>query len=385
MINIAIDGNHHFHKTFGVFAGYGNMDPGKVLKEKSEQAAFIRKVATDLCASLKMLPQGGRMVFTADSRSWRKDVEIEDGGYKSGRVKDETVDWTIFFELMSAFGEQLEKMGFIFSRSEGAEGDDLLMFWSDYFNLNGENCLIISGDHDMHQLAKMNDKAWTAVWNTNSKKNMISVHTGWENEWLNKNESVGMSIFNMSSAISPEKDKFKEFLKKVNIEEIDSYAFIFHKILIGDDGDSVPSVWEYMVKNKDGEDKVVRFTDSKAKKVYSAFLETEWVNIPFDALIKNEEFLNWIGGLILRTTKDVDKTENRKKVALNFERNLILMWLNHKVIPPFVIKGASQEISRGMEMQKKNVTLDRIKILEGSEWVTTGYQPKGFDPFSYLQ
>jgi hypothetical protein len=61
------------------------------------------------------------------------------------------------------------------------------------------------------------------------------------------------------------------------------------------------------------------------------------------------------------------------------------MWLNYKVMPPFVIKGASQEISRGMEMQKKNVTLDRIKILEGSEWVTTGYQPKGFDPFSYLQ
>lgn len=384
MINIAIDGNHHFHKTFGVFAGYGNIDPGKVLKEKSEQAAFIRKVATDLCASLKMLPQGGRMIFTADSRSWRKDVEIEDGGYKSGRVKDENVDWTIFFELMASFGEQLEKMGFIFSRVEGAEGDDLLMFWSDYFNLLGENCLIISGDHDMHQLAKMNDKAWTAVWNTNSKKNMLSVHGGWENEWLNKNESVGMSIFNMSSAISPEKDRFKEFLKKVNIEKIDSYAFIFHKILIGDDGDSVPSVWEYKVKDKNGEDKVVRFTDSKAKKVYSAFLETEWVNIPFDKLIKNQDFLNWISGLILRTTKDLDSMDNRKKVSSNLERNLILMWLNHKVIPQFVIKGASQEILRGMEMQKKNVTLDRIKILEGSEWVTSGYQPKGFDPFSYL-
>jgi 5'-3' exonuclease len=385
MINIAIDGNHHFHKTFGVFAGYGNMDPGKVLKEKSEQAAFIRKVSTDLCASLKMLPQGGRMVFTADSRSWRKDVEIENGGYKSGRVKDETTDWTIFFELMAAFGEQLEKMGFIFSRVDGAEGDDLLMFWSDYFNLNGENCLIIRGDYDMHQLARKNDKAWTAVWNTNSKKNMLSVHQKWEELWLNKNESVGMSIFNMSSAISPEKDKFKEFLKKVKIEEIDSYAFIFHKVLIGDDGDSVPSVWDYAVKNKDGEDKIVRFTDSKAKKVYAALVESEWMGIPFDVLVKNNEFLNWISGLVLRTTKDVDATDNRKKVALNFERNLILMWLNYKVIPPFVIKGASQEILRGMEMQKKNVTLDRIKILEGSEWVTTGYQPKGFDPFSYLQ
>ena len=112
MINILIDGNYIFHKTFGVFAGYGsNVDPGKVLKSKSDQSMFIRKIATDLCSSLKMLPIGGRLVFASDSRSWRKDVEIEDGGYKSGRVKDENVDWSIFFDLMQAFGTHLEKMG----------------------------------------------------------------------------------------------------------------------------------------------------------------------------------------------------------------------------------------------------------------------------------
>jgi archaellum component FlaG (FlaF/FlaG flagellin family) len=59
MINILIDGNYIFHKTFGVFAGYGsNVDPGKVLKSKSDQSMFIRKIATDLCSSLKMLPVG---------------------------------------------------------------------------------------------------------------------------------------------------------------------------------------------------------------------------------------------------------------------------------------------------------------------------------------
>jgi 5'-3' exonuclease len=113
---------------------------------------FIRKIATDLCSSLKMLPIGGRLVFISDSRSWRKDVEIEDGGYKSGRVKDENVDWTIFFDLMQSFGTHLEKMGFIFSRVEGAEGDDLLLYWSEKFNDIGESCIIISGDKDLHQL-----------------------------------------------------------------------------------------------------------------------------------------------------------------------------------------------------------------------------------------
>jgi 5'-3' exonuclease len=377
MINILIDGNYIFHKTFGIFGGYGNIDPGKVLKDKSEQSAFIRKVSTDLCSSLKMIPQGGRLVFTADSRSWRKDVEIEDGGYKSGRVKDENVDWSIFFDLMQAFGSHLEKMGFIFSKVEGAEGDDLLMYWSDYFNSKNENCIIITGDKDLHQLAKVSTGAWTAIWNNNSKKNMISVPNGWKETWLEKNESV--NIFNMASTISPEKERFKDFLKKVQIEDIQSKPFIFNKILIGDKGDSVPSVWSYEQNGKP-----VNFTQRKADVVYGAFLESEWCDESFTTLInsaESDEFLNWLSGLVIRTSKGVDSTENRNKVKSNILRNFKLMWLDSSMIPEFVANGCNDEIIRGMSMEKKSVSLDRIKILEGTEWVTAGYQPKGFDPF----
>ncbi len=31
MVNILIDVNYIIHKTFGIFAGYENVDPGKVL------------------------------------------------------------------------------------------------------------------------------------------------------------------------------------------------------------------------------------------------------------------------------------------------------------------------------------------------------------------
>lgn len=377
MVNILIDGNYIFHKTFGIFGGYGNVDPGKILKDKSEQAAFIRKVSTDLCSSLKMIPQGGRLIFTSDSRSWRKDIEIEDGGYKSGRVKDEAVDWTIFFDLMQSFGSQLEKMGFIFSKVEGAEGDDLLMYWSDYFNEAGENCIIITGDKDLHQLAKISNKSWTTIWNNNSKKNVISVPKGWKEDWLDKNESI--DIFNMASAISPEKERFKDFLKKVQIEEIESRPFIFNKILIGDKGDSVPSVWSYTNNNK-----IVNFTQKKAEVVYNAFLESEWSDKSFDYLLNSEDsenFLDWLSGIVIRTSKGVDSTENRVKVKSNIIRNFKLMWLDRSMIPDFVTKGCLSEIERGSNIEKRSVTLDRIKILEGTEWVTSGYQPKGFDPF----
>ena len=376
MINILIDGNYIFHKTFGIFAGYGNVDPGKVLKNKSDQAMFIRKISTDLTASLKTLPVGGRLVFTSDSRSWRKDVEIEDGGYKSGRVKDENVDWTVFFELMQAFGSHLEKMGFIFSKIEGAEGDDLLLYWSQRFNDEGQSCIIISGDKDLHQLARMKGPdVWTAVWNSNSKKNILSVPRGWKENWLNEARTE-VSIFNMGSTISPEKERLKDFIKKVDIEEIDSFPFIFNKILIGDKGDSVPSVWEY-----ESSGKTMRFTPKSAEKIYNFFLESKWKDVPMKFLSEDEDFLNWISPLILKISKGVDSTENRKKVKSNFLRNLKLMWLEDSVIPENVSMACKLETERGIKLERRSITLDRIKILEGTEWLATGGQPKGMDPF----
>jgi len=380
MINILIDGNYIFHKTFGIYAGYGsNIDPGKVLKSKSDQSMFIRKIATDLCASLKMLPTGGRLVFTADSRSWRKDVEIEDGGYKSGRVKDENVDWSIFFELMQSFGIQLEKMGFIFSKVEGAEGDDLLLYWSNRFNDEGQSCIIISGDKDLHQLVKMKGPdIWTATWNSNSKKNLLFVPRGWKENWLNDSMQEA-SVFNMGSWISPEKERLKEFIKKVEVEEIDSFPFIFNKILVGDKGDSVPSVWEY----QSGE-KTMRFTPKSSEKIYDLFLESRWSGMSMSSISSDEEFLDWVSPLILKISKGVDSSDNRVKAKQNLLRNIKLMWLDNSVIPEWVSMNCKLDIERGLKIERKSVTVDRIKILEGTEWISSGYQPKGFDPFSDL-
>jgi 5'-3' exonuclease len=377
MINVCVDGNYIFHKTFGIFAGYGNIDPSKILGDKKDQSAFIRKICTDLCSSLKLLPAGGRMIFTADSRSWRRQIEIENGGYKSGRVRDETVDWTIFFDLLSAFGKQLEKMGFIFSKVDGAEGDDLLMFWSDHFMSSNENCIIVTGDKDLHQLAKSKNDSWTIIWNSSSKNNTIWVPPGWVKDCVEKEDSI--SIFNMGSSISPEKERLKSFLKKVEIEEVEVRQFLLIKILIGDKGDSVPSVWEF---EKAG--KTTKFTQKKAESVVEAISESEFSNLSIDDLRKNESFLSWISGLILRTSKDVDSTINREKVVKNILRNFQLMWLDRSVFPADVKSFCIEEVERGLTKPKKNITLDRIGILEGTDWVTADYHPKGFDPFENL-
>jgi 5'-3' exonuclease len=376
MINVCIDGNYIFHKTFGVFGGFGIKNPAEVLGTKGEQSMFIRKIATDLCAGLKLLPQGGRLIFTCDSRSWRKDVEIEDGGYKSTRVKDETVDWTIFFDLMAEFGQQMEKQGFIYSKVKGAEGDDLLYFWSDHFNSIGEDCIIISGDKDMHQLARHNEKGWTVIWNNNSKNNILAVPPGWEDNWVNKTESV--SIFDMTAAISPDKDKVKEFLKKVTVEEVNRRNFVFMKMLTGDKGDAVPGVWH--VPTPSGKNNGV--SPKKAEQILESLSQSKWKDSTFKEMLADSEFLSWVSGFVLRILKDVDNTANREKVTKNILRNYTLMWLDSEVMPEFVTESCKLELGRGMELPKKNITIDRIKILDGTIWTTEVSVPKAFDPFA---
>jgi 5'-3' exonuclease len=378
MINVLLDGNYIFHKTFGVFGGFGAKNPGEILKTKGEQSMFIRKIATDLCSSLKMIPTGGRLVFTSDSKSWRKDVEIEEGGYKT-RVKDENVDWSIFFDLMLEFGNQLEKMGFIFSKVDGAEGDDLLYFWADHFNKLGENCIIISGDKDMHQMARSSGDSWTVVWNSNSKNNIISVPQDWEENWLNSSGPV--SIFEMSTAMSPDKDKMREFLNKVSLEKINPRDFIFNKMLVGDRGDTVPGIWE--VESSPG--KVSRVSPKKAEAIMESLTQSKWINSPFADLLSDNEFLDWISGYTLRLMKDVDSKENRDKVSKNLLRNYTLMWLDETVIPSWVTSNVQKEISRGISLPRKPAILDRIKILEGTDWETTQAAPKTFDPFANLK
>jgi 5'-3' exonuclease len=378
MINILCDGNYVLHKTFGVFAGYGNVDPGKVFSKKSDQAMFIRKVATDLCSSLNSLPSGGRLIFTADSKSWRREIEIENGGYKSNRTKDENVDWSIFFELMDSFGRQLEKMGFIYSKVTGAEGDDLLYMWSKHFNNNGEDCIVLSGDKDLHQLARFEGSNWTITWNSNNKKNVVTTPIGWKSNWLEKEEEA--SIFNMGSVISPDKGKLKTLLSKCELNEVDRELFVLNKMFVGDKGDAVPSVWEIRQNGK-----TMGFTAKKSEALIEAMnASEEWKNIQPNELLNSSEFLNWASGFILRSMKDVDSSENRNKVSDNIRRNYKLMWLDATVLPNKVVSDSEAEIERGISLERKSITLDRIKILEGTNWIAPNYSPSSFDPFANL-
>jgi hypothetical protein len=110
----------------------------------------------------------------------------------------------------------------------------------------------------------------------------------------------------------------------------------------------------------------------------------QWKNIQPKELLNSNEFLNWASGFILRTMKDVDSSENRNKVSDNIRRNYKLMWLDDTVFPDKVVSDSEAEIERGISLERKSITLDRIKILEGTNWISPNYSPSSFDPFANL-
>jgi 5'-3' exonuclease len=373
-VNLIFDANYLFRKTLGVFAGYGAVDPAEVFSTLEDRAAFIRKVTMDFCSTLRYLPTTGRIIMCADSSSWRKLIEIENGGYKSGRKKDENVDWSIFYQLMHEFCQHLDDLGYTYTKVNSAEADDLIYFWSKYFAKHGEHSIIITGDRDLHQLIKNSSSGgWTCVLNNNSKNLAIYTPYGWKEE-MNRSE---VSIFNMSDSISPEKSKLKELSNNIEVVEVDPKSIVLEKILSGDKGDSVPSVW---LVDKKG--KLHGMTPKKAEDLYTEIKQSKWSNLTTKEILNDPEVSIFISGFCLRSLGDVDSSENRHKLLENLERNKKLVWLDKAVIPKEIAIEILECITENVSREFKKIPVDRDSILKGTEWVTEGYVPKNFNPFS---
>ena len=372
MVSVIIDGNYLFHKTFAIFSDYGSKQPGEVLSQASEQGMFMRKIITDLCYALNQLPTNGHVIFCKDSRSWRKDLKIERADYKSSRIKDEKVDWGSFFDLMDEFGKFLENNGYIYSTAQGAEGDDLLWFWNDKLKKDGHNVVVLSGDKDSHQLVSCDD-TWTICWNANSKNNKIFCSNNWKTDYLDNERET--SIFNLDFVADSEKDKMLNLSSSATMEFTDPEKLTFEKILTGDKGDDVPSVFAY--EKTPG--KFYKLTKAKAEAIYESYKQSGWGSSRLEDVWKDDEFKDWISGYVLRSIGYTDNKDNRKEVANNYHENAQLVWLSDQVIPENVLANMEFSFSTTRKEIKPALT-DKKNLIGRSRW--DSYEaPSAFNPF----
>ena len=362
-LNLIIDGNYFFYKTLFIFGSYqkdpyGGGSTNKVLESKKEQEMFIRKLAMDLCHVIRVFGNPYRIIFTIDSRSWRKDIEIEDGSYKGNREeKSVEIDWTSFYACMGEFAEVLKNHNIIISKEEKAEGDDLMYLWANQLLEMGNDSVIITGDRDLNQCISFNGKNFVIAYNPNSKNEKVTAPLGFS-AWL-KNEEY--DLFDASTYMNRTKDVISEVLTSVPIDEKDPKYLIFEKVITGDAGDAVPSIWTW---EKGG--KTYRVTPAKASRMYEILNLSKPVTDVFDLPNRSEE----IAKAIEATCK---QTPASSVIKSRLERNLKLVYLDKRIIPTSIQEKFSLSFEdKAVAKQLSSKIYDMNALLEGTRFISEG-------------
>ena len=366
-MNLIFDGNYLFYKTLFIFGSYGSKG-AKVLSTQRDQEMFIRKIATDMTHAIRTFGNPDKVIFTIDSRSWRKEVEIEEGGYKSNREKDESViDWDQFFKMMNEFADILQDNGFIVSREDRAEGDDLMYLWADELFNDGHDSVIITGDGDLTQCVKFNEKNFIVVYNPNSKMRKIVAPQGFT-EWVKKED---YDLFDASTFMNRSKDLIQEAMSSVIIEEIDPAYLIFQKTICGDAGDAVPPVWTWENKSK-----TYRVTPAKAARIYEMLQLVKPIDDIYNLPERAQEVVNGINATF-KQVPPVNVIESRLR------RNIILMYLDRRVIPEDIQFGFKKAYATSQTAEELSAKVyDMAHILEGTRFLSA---PKSFEADIFSQ
>lgn len=351
------DGNYLFYKSLFVFSSYGSS--GKLLETENDQAMFVRKVATDMSYAIRQFGNPDHVIFTIDSRSWRKDIDIQDGDYKGNRKKDDSkVNWEAFYNIMNEFSRILLSRGFVISRQETAEGDDLMALWSKALIQNGMDAVVITGDRDLTQTVALTPSGnFSIVYNSNTKTRKIVAPKGFQS-WLT---SEDIDIFSADTFMNKSKDLIQDALNSLMIEEVDPFKIVFDKVIMGDAGDAVPPIFTW----KKG-DKTFKITPAKCERIW------EILNAKTPVLDIME-----LPGRAAEVSAAISAVVNHNPptdlIRHNLQRNIQLVYLDERVIPQSIQDEFVDSIEKLLRRKKLSAnTYDMKSILQGSRFIKDG-------------
>ena len=361
-----IDGNYFLFRTLYVIPSRSKKKG--LLGTDEEVQSFVKKLATDFAYQIRLF-EGliDRVVWTVDSRSWRKDFYPE-ADYKGNRKQDSNINWDNFSKATSDFISILSKQGVIISKIDGAEGDDLMYAWNTESLANDKSVIMFTGDRDLVQLVdkSKNNNTHTILFSPAHKK--LYTYQGFS-EWLDTEDVSETSddVFDvLKVSVSPEnqaKKLLKDLVKKkkASIVEIDPEDFRFRKVLTGDAGDNVPPAYYYTSKNRR-----YGISEKKATAIIAEFKEKH--GHLSHMYLYNEEYVTDLANMVIRVMNA--KHMSREQIIANIKSNVNLMVLAAESIP----EGILDEMFKYVEskMNQKGLQLKTIStmksLLEGTEY-----------------
>lgn len=348
-----IDGNYFLFRTLYVLPRRGKSK--EMLGTQDDANAFMKKLATDFAYQVRLF-EGliDKIVWTQDSRSWRKDFYPE-ADYKGNRKQDNSINWENFSKVTEDFISLISKSGVIISKVDGAEGDDLMYAWNTESLANDKSVIMFTGDRDLVQLVNksVSNNTHTILFSPAHKK--LYTYQGFT-EWMDSQEGQETTdIFDlMKVSISPE-NQAKKLLqtlikkKKVNVVEVDPEEFRFRKVLTGDAGDNVPPAYWYVSKNRR-----YGISEKKATEIISEFKEKH--GVLSHMYLYNDEYITDLANILIRVMKA--KHMSREQIITNLKSNVNLMVLAAESIP----EGILDEMFRSVESKMNHNALELKRV-----------------------
>lgn len=349
-MNLIFDMDYHFYRSLYVLK---NFSESKIfLDEQEDQISLIKKIKMDIFYTIKKFRPLGiqNIILCSDSYSWRKKILST---YKEHRkTKKPDINWNEFYRMINSFLGVMEKIpGFIISKIESAEADDLAFLWKDYFfNKQSENVILVTSDKDWSQLTDFNE----------NKKNFVIFYSNLIKSKFIIPSQLMDSIYDIKetkkrSSLSKENYKkdlastdvttnlfLQELMKNNEYEDFNDLHFNLEKLFLGDASDDVPN--SYLWIEKDTPKKITR---THIKYVYNNLI-VKYPDVTIHDIIKNREILDYI---CLRLSEKIKNFEPEVFIE-NFIRNYKLTVLNYENIP--------DEIQEQFELNIKNYEFDKM-------------------------
>ena len=364
-----IDGNYFLFRTLYVLPRKSKKT--EMLATDEDATVFMRKLATDFAYQIRLF-EGliDKVVWTIDSRSWRKDFYPE-AEYKGNRKQDSSINWANFSKITEEFTQLLIKQGVIYSKVNGAEGDDLMYAWNTESLANDKSVIMFTGDKDLVQLVNksQNNNTHTILFSPAHKK--LYTYQGFS-EWLTTEEKeTSTDLFDVLKTSSSPESQSKKLLssiiskKKVSVIEVDPEDFRFRKVLTGDSGDNVPPAYWHISSPKGGKPRRYGISEAKATAIISEFKEKH--GSLSHMYLYEDGYITDLANILIRHMKA--KHMSREQIISNLKSNVNLMVLSSHTIPEGILDDMFKLVESQIninELALPNVSTMK-KIVEGTK------------------
>jgi len=369
---LVFDGNYFLFKTLYVLP---HMTKSKdILSNKKDMGIFMKKLATDFAYEIRKF-EGliDRVVFTLDSRSWRKDFYPE-AEYKGNRKADKSINWENFTTIAEAFQTELHKRGVILHKVQGAEGDDLMYAWNVECNSNARSVILFTGDKDLIQLVNKNENTNTHTILYSPVQKKLYAYEGFT-KWLTavevkENDDIFSQLSSLSSIESMTRKLLTDVLKKNKITtvEVDPEEIAFKKVLTGDSGDNVTPIYWHTTTHKSGTQRTYGVSEKKAQLILEEF-EKKYGRVN-SLYFFNHDYVEGLANIAIKILKA--QHMSKEQIIKNIQSNANLVLLNSTTIPESILEEMFRTVE--IHLQNKNLKLSAlttmIKILEGSSYAS---------------